>query len=1145
MHELWVIFGIAVLAAAVADIFLTVLNYDESGFLATRLCRLQWYCLRSVTRRLSRRWRPLVLRQVTGLNVALSVATWLGGIVVGFAFIYYGLMVGTNFQYDGRGVGAGMFSALYLSAAQLSTVGTSQVNAQTDILRTLTIAETLSSPLLITLILTFLIGVYQVIRDLRTLSSIFSNAEQGIGDLMLNLEPYFPNGQPTGLDGYLQSIDDNFWSYADGLRMHHIAYFFQSGRDQFSLPYVLNMFGKTLAALRWGLPSDNSVTKEPLLPRLSSQYERVADYLHDQLKWASSDVPETVSFEEFSAAHAGAAETTDIWVGRFLLLTRDMARLARLAPTDDLEDLYSRYRQWLPFAYRAEQVTSAVSRDLDYQPLGSAGELWQTRPEDNPRAEKLPDASPPMSLWRRIVNRCMAVPDPGFARLVKATAATLATAATVGALYVICSVTHMPAMPSTMFGGMIAMYAATMPSDATKKARKLTTLLAVVPAIGAAALSTVLPRSFVVNTVALVVVVLLAVAAGGMGRRFAALGQLTFMSFYFGMALHFQPEQLPSIALATVVGVSFAFLFRFVLIVERPDRVLRSGLDVFHTQLTLFLDPLIDAVSGARWDPDIRKRVRTHMAQLHRCAAFLQGQLRARTTSSAAQGTAGLPLLLFDTELAANQVTALARQAACSGTMVPLALRGQLAGILEQAQERLGHLAMPAGRERALLDEPPQRWPKLARRLHKAVREFLRAAGALHDAQTTALATPGMAARSASSLTPGPTANTERSGHASKPEQRDTGLRGLRPLTATGRQAIQAAVATGIALIAGATVSSSNQYWAALAAFLVLGGTETVEETRLKGMQRTAGTVGGALLGFGVTIYIGTDPIVILPLLIFCVFASIYFRPVSYALTTFWTTMALALLYDFLGTLTTETLGIRVAETAIGAAIALAAATLLLPIRTNQKLKGDVLAFILTLDDIVRSCLKRLAGGADAPSLAAQELTLNAQLRRMNASAEPLRHTTGSLRLDGIERRITAATALTYYARRLIKATETFIPEVEPSATSQYPQLATFTRENFAALIQVLNGELPGAIHEGKELAMQPEAATNQPESPSSEAAHFLLRINQTVLTLIDEITRDTATHAQAAVQDSTISGSDDDVREYREQQRAKPLLDG
>ena len=89
MHQFWIILGTLVLIVAFIDVFLVVLNYDETGFLATRLCRLQWYCLRNVTRHLSRRWRPFALRQVTGLNVFLCVAVWLGCVVVGFGFIYY------------------------------------------------------------------------------------------------------------------------------------------------------------------------------------------------------------------------------------------------------------------------------------------------------------------------------------------------------------------------------------------------------------------------------------------------------------------------------------------------------------------------------------------------------------------------------------------------------------------------------------------------------------------------------------------------------------------------------------------------------------------------------------------------------------------------------------------------------------------------------------------------------------------------------------------------------------------------------------------------------------------------------------------------------------------------------------------------
>lgn len=1129
MHAFWVILGVVVLVLAFLDVFLTVLNYDESGFLATRLCEWQWHCLRRVTRRLSRRWRPIALRQITGLQIMLTAATWLGCVVIGFGFIYYGLMEGTSFQYEGPGVGANMFGAMYLSAAQLSTVGTSQISPQTDALRTLTIAETLSAPLLITLALTFLLGVYQVILDLRTLSSNFTSADPGAGDPVASLGPYFPNGEPTGLDGHLQAIQDSFWNYADGLHLHHVAYFFQSGRDQFSLPYTLHMMGGTLAALRWGLPTGHAASVQPVLTRLIIQFEQFADYLHDELGWTSIAVPELVSFDDFSAAQRGTGATPGTWLGRFLRLSRDMAQLARLDCTEPLPQAYERYRQWLPFAYRAAQVTAAVSRDLDYQPIvRGAGPVHE---EDTGRTggataiARLFVARTFARPWRVFLKRWVALPDPGLTRLVMAAGALLAAAATVTTLYLLFTVlfpaAKVPLLPPAMFGGMVGLFAAANPGDTTAASRKLTTLLMVFPAVIAAALGAAVASSFVLGTIVLVVVVLLGVWIGGFGPRLVTLGQMGFMSFYFGLTMHFGFAMLAPIALAAALGVIWAYLFRFVLIARQSNRVLLGGMDAFYTRLVLMLEPLIDAVSAARWDPDVRNRVRADLRQLNRCAAFLQGELRAIDPDSAGSHAGDLRLLLFDTELAAANVRVAARDFARAGAAVSVVLRGQLAGMLDRAQDQLcrqssddasgsAPLALHTRHEQPENDAgpSPQGWPEKARRLHAAIRELLRATSALRDAQVAALANPRVAA-------------TEVTGDTISPPPAAAGLESAQPdsgasdhglLAPTSRRAIQAAVATGLALLAGAAVTSAHQYWAALAAFLVLGGTSTVEETVVKSIQRIAGTIMGAIVGFGVTTLTGTDPSVILPLIAVCVFAAMYIRPISYSMMVFWMTMMLALLYEFLGTLTKETLMVRILETVIGAAIALGASVLLLPIRTRQKVNSDGVMLLQTLDDITQTCLGRLAGNADISTLTDQALALDEQFRQLSARTEPLRYASGALGLDGIERRLTAASALTYYARHLIKATDTLAPGDEPLPPGTREQLSTITHDNISALIQVLNKELPGPVHGSEELPLQSETPGSQSADSGHEAVRYLVRINQTVLAVIEDLTRDMAT---------------------------------
>lgn len=218
METLWVTVGIVILALTLIDVFLTALNYDEAGFLAGRLAAWQWKALRSITRRL--------------------------------------------------------FAAMYFSAAQLATVGTSQLSPNTDVL--------------------------------RALSAKFSSSSPGSANVAETLAPFFPNGKPVGIDGHLQGISDSLSSYTDGLRLQHAAYYFQSGRESFSL-------------------------------QLGHQFDEFREYLHPLIGWQSTDVPETVDYTEFlaimdtHAVHAPheAATPTRLWALEFRWLNQDMARLTQ------------------------------------------------------------------------------------------------------------------------------------------------------------------------------------------------------------------------------------------------------------------------------------------------------------------------------------------------------------------------------------------------------------------------------------------------------------------------------------------------------------------------------------------------------------------------------------------------------------------------------------------------------------------------------------------------------------------------------------------------------------------------------------------------------------------------------------------------
>ncbi|MFB9955013.1 hypothetical protein [Cellulomonas denverensis] len=495
MSSLWTLLGLVILFGTLLDIFLTALNYDEAGFISARVSAWQWRLTRLVTRRLPRRWRPVALRQVTGAQVVVLVMVWLAGVIAGFGFVYYGHMSRTSFTGWGKGAPLDLFGAFYFSAAQLSSVGGSYLTAATDLLRFLSIAETLTGVVLISLILTFLLGVYGVITDLNALCRHFLVAERGAGSAVAGLAPYFRDGQCSGLDGHLDGIAESFASYTEGLRLHHSAYYFQSGRDQYALPYAIRMLGGTIGALRWGLPAGHPATTEPTLVPLTFQFLEFGEYLQGILRWQSTDVPEVLDRARFldRVGRAGRGEQVDEWTGRFLQLDRDMADLAGLSPLADPEEAYRRYTRWLPFAYRAQQIALAVGHDLDYQPVILTDHPVAILADDDPvahaalrgRVFQPQDHHPravrrwsPRRWWRASLRR-LALADPGHARL--RTAGRTVLAAGAAALTVFALHRGDQAASAALYGGFVAMLGAGAGVGATPRARLVSGLLVLVP----------------------------------------------------------------------------------------------------------------------------------------------------------------------------------------------------------------------------------------------------------------------------------------------------------------------------------------------------------------------------------------------------------------------------------------------------------------------------------------------------------------------------------------------------------------------------------------------------------------------------------------------------------------------------------------
>ncbi|AWB92321.1 FUSC family protein [Aeromicrobium chenweiae] len=1121
MDALWVGLGTVVLLLTLLDVFLTALNYDEAGFLAGRLASWQWRLVRRFTRRLPRRWRPVVLRQVIGLQVMITVAAWLAGVIIGYALIYLGHMHGNSFKYTGGS--ADLFSALYLSAGQLATVGgTGLLMPDTPLLEALIIAESLTGVVLVSLTLTFLLGVYDVISSLRSLSSQFYNAGAGVGDPLATLTPYFPNGEERGLDSHLDSLSDSFGAYMDGIRLHHAAYYFQSGRDTFSLPYSIHMLGGVVQALRWGLPRSHPVAQEPTLLPLTDQFERFEEYLHELLQWQSTGVPETVDASTFAEQvtdlriNPGAdpvpwrTAAPDPWVRGFVQMNVAMAELVRSRPLTDLNEAYERYVEWLPFAYRAQQFGAAVAHDLDYQPLYSG-------PQND--VPVVSPARPTASSLRRAVVRAKEVfadrvtfIDPGYVRLLDAFRVMCGTVLAVGVVAIGFSLADEPLMPGAVFAGFVAMLASAGSVGRGRGLGRLVDLVALVPVLLALVLDAVVRHGTLSSSTALVVVAVLSVLAGLYGPRIGRLGVLAFIIYYFTVLLRLERSDLLLLTIPAVVGVVCSTLARMVPDRGARARVVAGGVTAFEERLARSLDPLIDAVSASRWDPDLQHRIRSQMNQTHHMAAFLVGQLTQGTTDVGltTEQARAVCLRVHDAELALENLVAVARMA--TGAGMPLSVRAQLAGTLEAMQQ---HVAAYPGRAAWVTSSadgsPPEshrsepfrpvvptgeelsRWPRSARRVLLAAERIQETTDGLHSARSGDLfLTEGEVKALLPSFDPPFT--TGRSAAARRPRRvtKDEAA----PLL---RRSVQAGTATAVALFLASFVSATHQYWAGMPAYQVIGGTDG--EAFTKGVRKVVGTILGAIVGFAIAIESDRSAAVLLPVLALCVFAATYFRQASVPLAAFWQTMLFAQLYEYLGRLDAEAVGVRVVETAIGAVVALVVSAVVLPTRARSRLSQQATTLIGTVRSTARDALEVWRRGR--PVSVEEAAAFSRDVEKMDADLRALHDTVSSVRLgpgafdpSGIQNQLSRFWELVYHVKSFVTTTEQARTDDTHVTAEQWAQLETQTSQNFDALEAAYDARPAGAIDPDLALVDLDDEGESD---VTRRALRSLARANQTV----------------------------------------------
>lgn len=368
MELLFVPAGVLLILIGLLDVFFTVLHYDGFGFLSSRLYNSLFDAVRFLTRPLPRRHRALGLSMAAPLMVPVTITVWIFLVSLGYALVYYAGMDGRTFSFSNPGIGPSFMEALYFSGVTIATLGLGDVTPLVGPYQAIAVSEALVGFGILTLSITYVIGVYGVLQRLGVVTASLYHQAQDSDDPLSILTPHFPGGQHRGLETHLMALHRELVEVYEGIRRYPIVYYYHSRRAYRSLPFAFRMIGGMAGALRWGLPRDHPGSQTPWLPTLIVGLETLITYLDEIfLSEELEDPPDPVPFETFEATLERDKEPSDPWLGRFFQIESFMREIVRLEDRPDPDEAYERYKQWLPFAHRNRSFFEAAAWDLGYE----------------------------------------------------------------------------------------------------------------------------------------------------------------------------------------------------------------------------------------------------------------------------------------------------------------------------------------------------------------------------------------------------------------------------------------------------------------------------------------------------------------------------------------------------------------------------------------------------------------------------------------------------------------------------------------------------------------------------------------------------------------------------------------------------------
>ncbi len=667
-----------------------------------------------------------------------------------------------------------------------------------------------------------------------------------------------------------------------------------------------------------------------------------------------------------------------------------------------------------------------------------------------------------------------------------------------------------------LIGSMVGMASSLGVSDAKAKDQFVTLLIVPIPLVAMLSFGLAVGGNRALSLALLPIIT----AVGTYLRRFGPRGMFTGMLMFFGFFLGFflskavTVDDLGWLTAAVGIGLVVTIAVRFLLFFPDEKKALVRMEHSFVARAQVVAREALDLFDESGTDAGAERRLGERLRALNEVALMIDAQLGDPDAVAHDVSRAQLHQRLFDLELALTNVVrfteALAARALESGA------RSEVRLALIAIEERN---ALDAKRHAEALDRLLERESSSASDGEDTTVVLLhRFAGSIET-----LADAVAQWSSIGSTPEGPEEFTPAvhlfggwlpgsAGVSSAAAAESSDRPGERiPLMPWSRLAIQIGIALAAATVLGDVISPSRYYWAVIAVFTTFMGANTSGEQSTRAVLRVAGTAIGIVVGSLAVDAVGRHVGWSLALILVTLFLGFYLIRVNYTFFVIALTVVLSQLYQELNEFSDTLLLYRLAETALGAVIAIAVVTLVLPLRTRRVLRVAFRNHIRAIETLVVDANTALtADGTDrtAEALRNDARAIDASYQVLVTTARPLgRGFFGGVD-EGMSQVVRLASVSRNYCRDLVSDLSS-ARHLDPGPHDELNRAATALEHSLSIVADAMSGPRNVAYVRSSSLYDRAERALGEgalgPEARSPVIRDFKL-IDESMATLAEVI---------------------------------------